>query len=103
MKKFTFILLIIMSIVIFFGSTNNTWAEGKGKKPGNVKFDILLTFDDKDDLVAVKAWDKRTGDIVDVRREDAKDQTTNVIRAITLLMLEGDDPCVVYGGTKYCW
>lgn len=98
MKKFTVILLIIVGVVIFLGSVSDLWAGGPNKK---VFFHFVLTFDDKGNVTGVDALNPQTGALRSVVGTTAP--ITGVVGTATLLWLDKDDPCVVIGGTRYCW
>jgi hypothetical protein len=97
MKKFTVILLIIVTATFFLGSVSYSWAGDKKK----VDFRFVLTFDDKGGITGVEAWDPKENKLKPV--PEKKDAVSGVIRTGTILMLNTDDPCVVIGGRTYCW
>jgi len=101
MKKFTVILLVIMGVVIFLGSMSNLWAENLGKEGKSVFFLFRLTLDNQGNITGVEALNPQTGGLRAI--EGKTGPITGIVGTATLLMLDNDDPCVVYGGKSYCW
>ena len=94
MRKFTVMLLIIFVTAFIGGSFSHLWAGEKA----NFHFDVK--FDKNGKVVGVDRWDKKQGKMVPA---ETRTEVSGVKTVGTILMLKGEDPCVVIGGKNYCW
>jgi hypothetical protein len=96
MKRVTVIVLIIAATVFFLGAVNQVSAEKK------VMFLFVLNVDDQGNVTGVDAINPKTGGFRSI--QGTTDPIQGVVGSATLHWLDkDDDPCVVIGGTRYCW
>jgi hypothetical protein len=91
--------IIILTILLLFCFSGLVYAGENGKKV-HVKID----YDDKGQITNVKQLGPGNEEKGVAGVPIAKDPVEGVIGVpAQILLLQGDDPCIVQGGIKYCW